>query len=212
MSASREDGLDGDLPSVLLDTGRKDGQVVDVRTGKAFEQPRCRQRAPRDSFDNRWCPKCQTLGVACSLDCSSMMFELQGPAGRCRHVQIARGPGGSIRVRLFFVSYVPLWAMVAARAAPSGRWQWDGRTAAVIIFGLLAVYGFIDAVRLIRGSRRTSPQSFVFGEISDQGGNAAGYLATYSCPSSASSLKIGVIGPHMSCISLLRWSCLSGRI
>jgi hypothetical protein len=92
------------------------------------------------------------------------------------------GPEDLIRVRLFFVSYVPLWIMVASRAAPSGRWQWDGRTAAVIIFGLLAAYGFIDAVRLIRGSRRTSPQSFIFGEVNDQGGNAAGYLATYLLP------------------------------
>ena len=44
------------------------------------------------------------------------------------------------------------------------------------------MWGFIDAVRLIRGSGRTSPRSLVFGQISDQGGNAAGYLATYLLP------------------------------
>ena len=87
-----------------------------------------------------------------------------------------------IRVRLFFVSYVPLWIMIAFRAAPSGRWQWDGRTATVIAFGALAAWGLLDAVRLIRGSGRTSPRSLVFGEISSQGGNAAGYLATYLLP------------------------------
>lgn len=87
-----------------------------------------------------------------------------------------------IRVRLFFVSYVPLWLMLACRAAPSGRWHWDGRIAAVIVFGLLAVYGFVDAIRLIRGSGRTSTQSLVFGEVTDQGGNAAAYLATYLLP------------------------------
>jgi hypothetical protein len=87
-----------------------------------------------------------------------------------------------VRVRLFFVSYVPLWIMLACRAAPSGRWQWDGRIAAVIVFGGLAILGFNDAVRLIRGSGRTSSQSFVFGEVDDQGGNAAGYLATYLLP------------------------------
>jgi hypothetical protein len=87
-----------------------------------------------------------------------------------------------VRIRLFFVSYVPLWIMLACRAAPSGRWQWGGRTAAVIVFGGLAILGLNDAVRLIRGSGRTSSQSFVFGEVDDQGGNAAGYLATYLLP------------------------------
>lgn len=87
-----------------------------------------------------------------------------------------------IRVRLFFVSYVPLWIMLAFRAAPPDKWQWDGRTVAVITFGTLAAYGLLDAVRLVRGSRRTSPRSLVFGEVSDQGGNAAGYLATYLLP------------------------------
>ena len=87
-----------------------------------------------------------------------------------------------IRVRLFFISYAPLWLMLACRAAPSGGWQWDARTAAVIVFGLLGVYGFVDAVRLIRGSGSTSIRSLVFGEVSDQGGNAAGYLATYLLP------------------------------
>jgi hypothetical protein len=72
--------------------------------------------------------------------------------------------------------------MVAFRAAPPGRWLWDGRTTAVTIFGGLALYGFVDAVRLIRGSGRTSPRSLVFGEVNDQGGNAAGYLATYLLP------------------------------
>ena len=87
-----------------------------------------------------------------------------------------------IRIRLFFVSYVPLWLMLAFRAAPSGHWRWDSRMAAVITFGVLAAYGFIDAIRLIRGSKRTSPRSFIFGEVNDQGGNAAGYLATYLLP------------------------------
>ena len=89
---------------------------------------------------------------------------------------------GLVRIRLFFVSYVPLWIMVACRAAPSGRWQWDGRTAAVIVFGILAAYSFLDAIRLIRGSGKTSPRSLAFGEVNDQGGNAAGYLATYLLP------------------------------
>jgi hypothetical protein len=87
-----------------------------------------------------------------------------------------------IRIRLFFVSYVPLSAMLAFRAAPAKGWHWDGRAAAVITFGVLALWGFLDAVRLIRGSQKTSPRSLVFGDVSDQGGNAAGYLATYLLP------------------------------
>jgi hypothetical protein len=52
----------------------------------------------------------------------------------------------------------------------------------VIVFGALAGYSFLDAIRLIRGSGKTSPRSLVFGEVNDQGGNAAGYLATYLLP------------------------------
>jgi hypothetical protein len=87
-----------------------------------------------------------------------------------------------IRIRLFFISYVPLWLMLTFRAAPPGRWHWDGRTSAVALFALLAVWGFVDAIRLIRGSRKIGSRRLVFGEISDQGGNAAGYLATYLLP------------------------------
>jgi hypothetical protein len=87
-----------------------------------------------------------------------------------------------IRVRLFFVSYVPLWAMLAFRAVPAGGWHWDGRAAAVIVFGVMTVGWFVDAVRLIRGSGKTGSRCLYFGEVSDQGGNAAGYLATYLLP------------------------------
>jgi hypothetical protein len=87
-----------------------------------------------------------------------------------------------IRIRLFFVSYAPLWVMLALRAAPPGRWYWDGRGAVVIAFGVLAAWGFLDGVRLIRGATETNSLSLRFGEISDQGGNAAGYLATYILP------------------------------
>jgi hypothetical protein len=87
-----------------------------------------------------------------------------------------------IRVRLFLVSYVPLWLMLAFRSSPPSHWRWDGRTVAVLTFGILAAWGFIDAVRLIRGSRRTNSLRFTFGEVNDQGGNAAGYLATYLLP------------------------------
>lgn len=87
-----------------------------------------------------------------------------------------------IRVRLFLISYVPLWVMLSFRAAPPGRWHWGGRASAVVLFALLAVWGLVDAVRLIKGSRKTGSRRLVFGEVSDEGGNAAGYLATYLLP------------------------------
>jgi hypothetical protein len=72
--------------------------------------------------------------------------------------------------------------MLGFRASPEGGWLWDGHTAAVIVFGVLTLYGTVDAIRLIKGSQKTSPRCLVFGEINDQGGNAAGYLATYLLP------------------------------
>lgn len=87
-----------------------------------------------------------------------------------------------IRLRLFFVSYVPLWAMLVFRAAPPHAWKVNGRTLAMALFGLMALWGIVDAVRLIRGARATGSRSLYFGDISDQGGNAAGYLATYLLP------------------------------
>jgi len=93
--------------------------------------------------------------------------------------------GDLVRIRLFFISYVPLWLMLAFRAAPPGtrwHWFWGGRTALCTAFAVLVVWGIADALRLIRGSRRTGARRLVFDEISDQGGNAAGYLATYLLP------------------------------
>ena len=121
----------------------------------------------------------------CAREWTAITLTESTTRSRVRCVRMTRLRGVTenlIRVRLFFVSYAPLWLMLACRAAPSGRWHWDARTAAAIVFGLLAVYGFVDAVRLIRGSGRTSIRSLVFGEVSDQGGNAAGYLATYLLP------------------------------
>lgn len=95
--------------------------------------------------------------------------------------------GDLIRIRLFLVSYVPLWVMLACRAAPPGRWHfhpwhWESRITATLAFAVLAIVALIDAIHLIRGSKKTSARTVVFGEISDQGGNAAGYLATYLLP------------------------------
>jgi hypothetical protein len=72
--------------------------------------------------------------------------------------------------------------MLAFRAFPAGGWRWDSRAAAVVTFGILALCGIADAIRLTRGSQKTTPRRLVFGQVNDQGGNAAGYLATYLLP------------------------------
>lgn len=87
-----------------------------------------------------------------------------------------------IRLRLFFVSYAPLWAMLAFRAIPNGKWIWNGRTGLVVFFGLAAFLAIVDAARLIQGAKKTSGPAYYFAEINDQGGNAAGYLATFLLP------------------------------
>lgn len=86
------------------------------------------------------------------------------------------------RFRLFIVSYFPLWLMLAFRALPSPTWHWSNRTALTVAFALLAAYSFVDALRLVSGARRTGAVSYYFADVDDQGGNAAGYLATYLLP------------------------------
>jgi hypothetical protein len=100
----------------------------------------------------------------------------------------SEGIGGDlIRIRLFLVSYFPLWVMLAFRASPPGKWKfhpwhWQSRITLALIFAAVAIWALVDATRLIRGSKKTNPRTLTFGEINDQGGNAAGYLATYLLP------------------------------
>lgn len=87
------------------------------------------------------------------------------------------------RARLFLVSYFPLWAMVALRSLPPHHvWHWSARWLAVLVFAALAAWSFIDGCRLISGAGHTTERTLYFSEVSNQGGNAAGYLATYLLP------------------------------
>lgn len=87
------------------------------------------------------------------------------------------------RFRLFLVSYAPLWVMLAFRAAPLHGWQWaNHRTLLCVAFGVLALWSFLDALNLVSGAGETGSVRLWFSEIDDQGGNAAGYLATYLLP------------------------------
>jgi hypothetical protein len=79
-----------------------------------------------------------------------------------------------IRARLFVVSYAPLAAIFAARAAP--HWLWSGILAAVTIVG------FVDGFRLVRGTARKSSHFVTVETVEDQGNAVSGYLATYLLP------------------------------
>jgi hypothetical protein len=88
------------------------------------------------------------------------------------------------RVRLFLVSYAPLWLMLAFRALPDDvTWRWTGQPAyGSLIFAGLAGWSFLDGWRLVRGVRRRNAVTMRFTELRDEGGAAGGYLATYLFP------------------------------
>lgn len=91
--------------------------------------------------------------------------------------------GDVTRFRLFLISYAPLWLMLAFRSLQvHGRWHWSQRNWVAVGFLALAVVSYVDAHRLVNGARGTNPRTLYFDEIDDQGGNAAGYLATYLLP------------------------------
>jgi len=75
--------------------------------------------------------------------------------------------------RLFTISYVPLWAIFAVRSsALPGR----------VVFTLLAVWGLVDAFRIISAGLRRSSRTIAFDDISDKSADVSGYLATYLLP------------------------------
>jgi hypothetical protein len=96
---------------------------------------------------------------------------------------VALLPEDRKRARLFFVSYFPLWVMVALRTLPAHHLdRWSSRWLGVAVFALLAGWSFLDGWRLISGAQETGPRRLYFSEVSSEGGNAAGYLATYLLP------------------------------
>lgn len=88
------------------------------------------------------------------------------------------------RVRLFFVSYAPLWGMLAFRALPGnlrpnphGTIPW-----VALAFGALTVGSIWSAVSLIRDTRRTGTTEQRFRNLRDEGESAGSYLVTYLLP------------------------------
>lgn len=92
------------------------------------------------------------------------------------------------RLCLFFISYGPLWLMLAFRTLPSpGHWRWGSTsTWATAVLALAAVWAFVDGRRLVAGAQRKGAIRLRFSEVRDEGSAAAGYLATYLVPLLAS--------------------------
>ncbi len=87
------------------------------------------------------------------------------------------------RFRLFLVSYAPLWLMLVLRSlSPHDTWRWSDRSALALAFGVLAAWSFYDGHHLVKGAQETGARTLYFADVDDQGGNAAGYLATYLLP------------------------------
>jgi hypothetical protein len=108
---------------------------------------------------------------------------LENVKGRTVKLNRSSVPKDITRLRLFVVSYAPLWLMLAFRAvAVHGGWHWSNRMALALAFALLAGWGFLDGWRLVKGTRRAGAVTFFLSNVDDQGGNAAGYLASYLLP------------------------------
>lgn len=88
------------------------------------------------------------------------------------------------RVRLFLVSYAPLWAMLAFRCFPTHPTLSDtGNPAyASLLFGALALVTLLDGWRLVRGAQRRNAVRRTFREVREEGAAAGAYLATYLLP------------------------------
>src|SRR4051794_25795987 len=78
------------------------------------------------------------------------------------------------RLRLFLVSYAPLWLMLALRALPDDlTWRWTGHPAyACLLFTALAVWSFTDGWRLVRGAQRRNGVTKRFFDVRDEGAAA----------------------------------------
>lgn len=80
-------------------------------------------------------------------------------------------PGEQLRrVRLFVISYGPLWLMLAFRAMPEGaEWRWSApNTGVSALLAVGAVWSFVDAWRLVRGAQRKAAIRMRFTELRDE--------------------------------------------
>lgn len=87
---------------------------------------------------------------------------------------------GVLLTRLFITSYAPLALMLALRNSGS---VWPPHEAVAFwCFAVLGLVGLLDAFRLPRGAQRRSHRRVELSDVKDEGGQVAGYLATYLLP------------------------------
>jgi hypothetical protein len=88
------------------------------------------------------------------------------------------------RARLFLISYAPLWLMLVFRSLPKHPTlsSLTGPPWEVFDYAALAAWAFLDAWRLVRGAQRKGVVRRLLSDLSDQGANAGGYVATYLLP------------------------------
>ncbi len=92
--------------------------------------------------------------------------------------------GAALRLRLFFISYVPLFVTLMLRTLPDwsqlGHPHRDAVTPAVFL--ALIVAGLALTWGLLRKPRNLSGTSLTVNEVSDAGSETAGYLGSYILP------------------------------
>lgn len=84
-----------------------------------------------------------------------------------------RREAGMLRARLFLSSYAILFAILALR--------FDGSVLRGTCAALAAI-GALTTVAWFRAARNVQPTPYIIAEVTDRGGEVAGYLATYLLP------------------------------
>jgi len=88
---------------------------------------------------------------------------------------------GAVRLfRLFVASYAPLLLILAVQRS-TGVWP-PWHRPAFWLFGVIGVFGLVDAYRLPRGALRRGHIRVTLSDVTDQGGQVAAYVATYLLP------------------------------
>lgn len=87
-----------------------------------------------------------------------------------------------IRVRLFIVSYAPLWVIMLLKSYPRGKWHEGHQEWIFVALAVWVIISVVQSLRIIQGVKKLDHVRIFVGEVDDQGGNAAGYLATYLLP------------------------------
>lgn len=90
--------------------------------------------------------------------------------------------GSLLRMQLFCISYTPLALIFSVRSIPSENLSRPLNWLAPVLFLILTGLGLLLLKNIFHSSRRTSGVERIVRGVSDEGANAAAYLATYLFP------------------------------